>query len=86
MSKLYPPRLPVAPAEPGESETKIEAAPVVDDFRKRIMEDDRLSIMHTRLYDHWRALVGAPTAYRLALVGWSDEAEYQRLKREVAAS
>jgi len=46
------------------------------------MDDPRLSIMHTRLYDHWRPRVGAPTAYRLALLGWSNEAEYQRLKRE----
>ncbi|MBK8987406.1 MAG: hypothetical protein IPM39_15235 [Chloroflexi bacterium] len=46
------------------------------------MDDYRLSIMHTRLYDHWRPIVGAPTAYRLAMTGWSSEAEYQELKRE----
>ena len=84
MSRLSVPRLPVAPAEPVE--TAVVELPPVDCYRKQIMDDPRLSIMHTRLYDHWRARVGAPTAYRLALLGWSNEAEYQRLKREAMAS
>ena len=84
MTRLSVPRLPVAPAEPDD--TAVVEPPTVDQYRLQLMADQRLSIMHTRLYDHWRPRVGAPTAYRLALLGWSNEAEYQRLKREAMAS
>jgi len=58
--------------------------PPLDEHRLRIMGDERLTIMHTRIYDHWRlAGVGAPTAYLMALAAWSNDVEYQRLKRKV---
>lgn len=60
----------------------IEDMTETDIYRSRLTGDDRLTLMHTRIYDHWLPIVGAPTAYRLALTGWSDDCEYQRLKQE----
>lgn len=82
MRKSPAPKLPVFRCEAADEVAVSNAEPIIDCHRQRIMDDYRLSIMHTRLYDHWRPIVGAPTAYRLAMTGWSNEAEYQRLKRE----
>lgn len=80
--RLHPPRLPVLKPEPGEEQQQPKAPP--DPYRKRIMDNDRLSISHTRVYDYWRPRVGAPTAYQLALVAFYCEQEYQHLKREAS--
>ncbi len=80
--RLHPPRLPVLKPEPGEEQPP-QAPP--DHYRKRIMDNDRLSISHTRVYDYWRPRVGAPTAYQLALVAFCCDQEYQQLKREAGA-
>lgn len=82
MRKLSAPKLPVFREAGNEVAVSNATEPIIDCHRQQIMDDYRLSIMHTRLYDHWRPIVGAPTAYRLAMTGWSNEAEYQRLKRE----
>jgi hypothetical protein len=83
--RLHVPRLPVAPADPNEA-TPAKAQPIHDSYRQRIMDDDRLTIMHTRIYDYWRPHVDAATAYELALAAWSDYDKYQALKRRVANS
>jgi hypothetical protein len=83
MSRVSLPRLPVAPTEPGETEDTGDLIPAGDFYRRRIMDNGRLSVMHTRIYDYWRPQVGAPTAYDLALVAFSNEAAYQALKRRV---
>lgn len=74
------PQLPQA-----EAETAVADPPIHDHHRQQLMNDHRLSVMHTRVYDYWRPRVGAPTAYTLARLAWSDEAGYQSLKRQVGA-
>jgi len=81
MKRVTQPRLPIAPAEPEESTAA--ATPPGDRYRKQLMDDERLTIMHTRIYDYWRPRVGAPDAYALALVAFKDDAAYQALKRRL---
>lgn len=87
MSRIHPPRLPVAPTEPGDDipADKI-VIPINDRYRQQLVDDERLTLMHLRIYDFWRPQVCALTAYQLALTAFSDNAAYQRLKREVMAS
>ena len=87
MRKPATPRLPVAPP-PAVQECAPEAHPctAADPYRQQLIDDERLTLMHTRIYDHWRPRVGAPTAYALARVAWSDNATYQCLKQEARVS
>ncbi len=91
MRKPATPRLPVAPpAEaddaPAANKQPCMGQPESDHYRQQLVDDERLTIMHTRIYDHWRPSVGAPIAYKLARVAYNDNAAYQRLKREAMAS
>ena len=91
MRKPATPRLPVAPpaeADDARADHTLPSVdrPEVDHYRQQLVDDDRLTIMHSRLYDYWRPRVGAPTAFRLAITGWSDNAAYQRLKQEAGAA
>lgn len=76
----YPPRLPVAPSGQPASKPAMNHDEI-DTYRLQITANDRLSVMHTRIYDHWRPQVGPAVAYQLALLAWSNEAGYQTLKR-----
>jgi hypothetical protein len=56
----------------------------IEHYRNLIINNDRMTICHLRVFDHWRPRVGAPLAYELARVAYYDNDRYQTLKRDHA--
>ena len=55
-----------------------------DHYRNLILNNDRMTTCHLRVFDHWLPCVGATLAYELARVAYYDNGRYQMLKRSHA--